>query len=172
MAPVTIDTAEPVRQLLETLDAKQSRRAKERVLQVIDISVGLVVMVSGLFALFATPLSVLQEVQVFWLVWLWGGLLVFGGFLTALGRLTGIWILETTGLGQSIFGVAIYAVVVSALIANAIGVVVAVALIGAALLMLIRRYVELSLFLNVGAPRGVLGRLDAAMRRRTTPAAR
>lgn len=156
----------------ETMEAKHSRRLKERVLQVIDISVGVVVMISGLFALFATPLSVVQEVQIPWLVWLWGGLLVFGGFLTALGRLTGIWILETTGLGQAIFGVAIYAVVISALIADAIGVVVAVSLIGAALMLLIRRYVELSLFLNVGPSKGVLVRLDAAMRRRTKPAAR
>jgi hypothetical protein len=134
--------------------------------------VGLAVLASGVFAIVATPPSVTATISLPLFVALWGGLLIAGGFSSALGRLTGIWILETTGIAAAGFGALIYLVIVSSLLVNSLDAAVAITLILVALLALLRRYVELQMLLSEPGQRGFIVRLQALLRVRTVASLR
>jgi len=136
-------------------------------LKALDVAVGLAVLAGGVFALVATPLSVTREVDLPLFVTLWGILLVSGGFSSALGRLTGIWILETAGIAAAACGALIYLAIVSKLLLDDLGVGLAVCLILVALLALLRRYIELQIFLSEPGDRGLLARLQSLFNIRT-----
>lgn len=135
------------------------RALLDGILKTIDVTVGLVALVAGVFALIASPPTIVREVSLPFLVVLWGVLLIAGGFSSALGRLTGVWILETAGIAGAASGALIYLAVVSTAIRDELGVVVAVCLILIALLAMVRRYVELQIFLSEPNEPGVLNRL-------------
>lgn len=141
-------------------------------LKAIDVAVGLVALVAGVFALVAAPPSIVREVSLPFLVTLWGVLLILGGFSSALGRLTGIWILETAGIMGAASGSLIYLAVVSTAIASALGVAVAVCLILIGLLAMVRRYVELQIFLSEPDERGLIARIQNLLRTRTLSSVR
>lgn len=149
----------------------RSRRKEilEGLLRAIDVTVGMLAMVAGIFALAATPPTILREVTIPQLVWLWGGLLIVGGFAAALGRIIGLWIFETSGIAAMAFGTAIYAVVLSQVIHDELGVIVAAALITIALLLMARRYVQLQIFTSEPDERGWLSRVVTVLTRRTPP---
>lgn len=144
------------------------RAILDGMLKGIDVTVGLVALVAGVFALVAAPPSIVREVSLPFLVTLWGVLLIAGGFSSALGRLTGLLILETAGIVGAAFGALIYLVVVSTAIADALGVAVAVCLILIALLSMVRRYVELQIFLSEPGKRGLFRHLRHFLRGRPT----
>lgn len=135
------------------------RAVLEMLLKIVDIFVGLAVLTGGIFALVATPPSVAHEVELPMFVTLWAMLLIVGGFSAALGRLTGIWILETAGIASSAFGALIYLAIVSKLLLTDLGVGLAVFLILVALLALIRRYLVLQIFLSEPGDTGFFVRL-------------
>jgi hypothetical protein len=126
--------------------ARRRRAVLEVMLRVIDVAVGLLAFAGGIFALVATPPSVIREVQWPPLVWVWGGLLIVGGFGIMGGRITGVWLAETSGISAAAFGMLIYLVVVSSAIKSELGIVVAATIIGIALLLMLRRYIELQEF--------------------------
>lgn len=146
--------------------------ALDALLRIIDVTVGLAVLASGVFAIVATPPSVTATISLPLFVALWGGLLIAGGFSSALGRLTGIWILETTGIAAAGFGALIYLVIVSSLLVNSLDAAVAITLILVALLALLRRYVELQMLLSEPGQRGFIVRLQALLRVRTVASLR
>lgn len=142
------------------------RELLHSILKFIDIAVGITAIVGGVFAIAATPPTVMREVSVPLLVWIWGGLLIIGGFGGALGRITGIWLLETTGIVAMGAGTLIYIAVVGSLVPDQMGLVVAITLFVVALLSMVRRYVELQIFLSEPDEPGFVSRLHAAFRLR------
>lgn len=164
MQPVPLENGRP--RMIPT----RRRVILDAMLKVIDVVVGIAAIVGGVFTFVATPPTVLREVSLPVLIVLWGVLLILGGFLMTLGRLTGIWIFETTGLAGATFGAAIYLAVVSSVIDTELGVVVACSLILIAMLFMLRRYVELQIFTATPADeKGFLARLAAIWAVRTTP---
>lgn len=117
-----------------------------RALAVLDIAVGVVSILSGLVALFAPPPSVLREVQVPALIWLWAGLLIVGGSSLAFGRIVDRWVFQTSGIAAMIPGAGIYLVVLLSAARVDLGVLVACGVILVAVLLLLRRYLELQAF--------------------------
>lgn len=148
------------------------RVALDALLKITDVVVGIAVLAGGVFALVATPPSVAREVELPLFVILWGTLLVLGGFSSALGRLTGIWILETAGIAAAACGSLIYLAIVSKLLLDDLGVGLAVCLILVALLALLRRYIELQIFLSEPGDRGLLVRLQGLFNIRTVASLR
>lgn len=128
----------------------------------------LVALGGGIFALAFTPESVVKELAD-WdiLVVLWGGLLVLGGLLGFVGRLTRVWVIETPGTVASIFGAAIYVVVLGATAFTTTTAAVAVCLIVISALCLLRRYTELQIFTTDPEADTFTERLRAALARRT-----
>lgn len=158
-----------------TLATEQARPNVRRhamlgcILKAIDITVGLVSVVAGVFALVAAPPSVVREVSLPFLVVLWGALLIAGGLSSALGRLTGIWILETAGIISATSGTLIYLVVVSTAIGATLGAAVVASFILIALLAMARRYIELQIFLSEPKERGLIAHIQSLLRLRTAP---
>lgn len=148
------------------------RAVLDGLIKCIDVSVGIIALIAGVFALVAAPPSIVREVSLPFFVVLWGVLLIAGGFSSALGRLTGIWILETAGIMGAATGALIYLAVVATAITTELGVAVAVCLILVALLALIRRYIELQIFLSEPTDVGLVARLRGLLRIRTTSALR
>lgn len=152
------------------ISTENSRRrsALALLLKLIDIGVGLTAIVGGVFAIIATPATVAHEVGVPGLVYLWGALLIVGGFCAALGRLVGIWILETTGIVGMCFGTLIYIGVIAGVLQGRGGpeVIVAVCMFIVALLAMIRRYVELQIFTSEPNERGWIARLHSLLKLR------
>jgi hypothetical protein len=144
--------------------ATRRRRITNAALRVIDTAVGIAAFAAGVFALVATPPTILREVQWPWLVFVWAGLLILGGAALAFGRITGIWLFETTGIAAAAFGLAIYVVVVSTAIPREPGVLVATVLLFLGLLLMGRRYVELQEFTSEWGRLGPVERMQEALR--------
>jgi lysylphosphatidylglycerol synthetase-like protein (DUF2156 family) len=136
-------------------------------IKLIDVTIGLACIVAGVFAIIATPATVLSEVDAPPVIVLWGILLVAGGFASALGRLTGVWILETAGIAGAAFGAIIYILLVGSAVDEQNGVITALCLIIVALLGMLRRYIELQIFLSEGRGRGILKRMAEILATRT-----
>lgn len=149
-----------------TQTATRRRRVTHLALRVIDTFVGVGAFAAGVFALVATPPTILREVQWPWLVFVWAGLLILGGASLAFGRITGVWLFETAGIAAGAFGLAIYIVVVSTAIPREPGVIVATILLFLGLLLMGRRYVELQEFTSEWGRLGPVERLQDALRMR------
>lgn len=140
---------------------EKRRRILDALLKATDVAVALSAVVGGVFTFVATPPTVLREVSIPFLIILWGCLLLLGGLAGLVGRLSGIWIIETTGLAAMAAGALIYLVVVSSAIPSELGVVVAVSLIAAAMFSMMRRYIELQIFTAIPTEPGLINRLRA-----------
>lgn len=157
---------------MTTLEPKPNPTDRRRVvaaglIKLIDVAIGLACIVAGVFAIVATPPTIVAEINATPVVVLWGVLLVIGGFGSALGRLTGIWIIETAGIAGAGFGALIYLVVITSAVNEKNSVATALCLILIALLGMVRRYVELQIFLSEGSDRGMLKRLTEILATRT-----
>jgi hypothetical protein len=149
------------------------RKAKEATIRVIDLVIYAGVLACGVFALIATPTTVLQVLNGFeWLVVLWASLLTVGGLLGFVGRLTRLWALELPGTSAGITGCIIYAIVLAKTSFTNPLVLVAVILVIIATLTLVRRYIEMQIFTSEPGTGTFLTRLRVAPRRRTTDAVR
>lgn len=141
-------------------------------IKIIDVAIGLACIVAGIFAIVATPPTVIKAINLDGLVFMWGALLVAGGFLSALGRITGVWILETVGIASAGTGALIYLVVISAALHDHNSVITALCLILISLLGMVRRYIELQIFLSEPGDRGIVHRLQEILTHRVpSPAA-
>lgn len=146
-----------------------SRRVKEAIIRVIDIITYAAVLAGGFFAVKFTPDSVLQLLHGWeWVIYLWAGLLILGGVLGFIGRLTRIWAIEVPGTGAGIAGALIYSVVLANVATMTPTVWVAETLVIIATLTLLRRYIELQIFTTEPGAKSFTDRLAAAIRRRTT----
>lgn len=130
-------------------------------LRVLDILISVCIVASGIFALVAPPESFLRAVDLYWLVYTWGALLTLGGLLSGIGRTSGLWLFETTGLALAIPGTAIYLGAILFFVPADIGLITAAALFGVAMLSQIRRYVEIQMFITEPGEDTWIGRLRA-----------
>jgi hypothetical protein len=152
----------------ETHAAARRRRARlEALLKSVDVGVAVVAIAAGIFAVAATPPSIVREVSVPFLVWFWGLTLMVGGIAAGAGRISGIWILETSGIMSMATGTFMYLAVVSTALRKEPGVAVPLGLIVIALLAMLRRYVELQLFLSDPDDKGFWSRVNELVHQRT-----
>ncbi|BAU32446.1 hypothetical protein [Microcella alkaliphila] len=146
-----------------------SRRIKEAMIRVIDIITYAAVLAGGFFAVKFTPDSVLALLEGWeWVIGLWALLLIIGGLLGFIGRLTRVWAIEVPGTGAGIAGALIYAVVLANIAFMTPTALVAEALVVIATLTLLRRYIELQIFTTEPGEKSFTDRLAAALKRRTT----
>lgn len=145
----------------------RKRRVIEMTIRVFDVLIYLAVIAGGVYALWFTPNSVVQELANWeWLIPWWSGFLLVGGTLGAIGRITTIWILEPSATVAAFVGVLMYFVVLGSTALNSLTSVVAVTLVFCALLGLARRYLELQLFGSNPSAITLRDKLEDLVRRR------
>lgn len=145
------------------------RRLKEAAIRVIDIVTYAAVFAGGWFALHFTPDSALMLLADWpWVIVLWAVLLIVGGALGFVGRLSRVWAIEVPGTGAGIAGALIYSVVLANEASQNPTAHMANALVIIATLTLLRRYIELQIFTSEPGEKSFAERLANALRRRTT----
>jgi hypothetical protein len=138
----------------------------ERAIWLIDLTAYLLVCIAGLFAAFDSSVYVVSVVQVPWVIWLWGSLLVGGGLFAFIGRLTRVWALEFFANVWAAAGAVLYAIILVPAVASGSSVAV-FALVLVAWLFMLRRYAELKIFTSEPGLDTFRKRLDRALRLRT-----
>ena len=153
-----------------TIDDRR-RHVREIAIRIIDIITYAAVFSGGIFVLHFTPDSAeILLVNWPWVITLWSGLMITGGVLGFIGRITRIWAIEVPGTGAGIAGALIYAVVLgNAAIVNTTA-FVAVTLVIIATLTLLRRYIELQIFTTEPGAKSLSERFVIAFKRRTVNA--
>jgi hypothetical protein len=143
------------------------RKVLEAVIRVVDLVVYGAVFLGGIYALTATPNSVVDELAgAEWLLGLWAALLLGGGLVGFLGRLTRYWLVENPGTVAAFFGIMIYFVVLGKFAFASVTSAVAVVLVLVAMAFMVRRWLELQIF-GTDPDRDWRARVAAALHRRT-----
>lgn len=146
----------------------ERRRRYEALIRWIDLVAYLVVFIGGLYALYATPETITDELQgVMWLVGVWAAMLFTGGAVGFAGRLTRYWMLEVPATVIAFFGVVIYVVVLGRFAFTSVTAAVAALLIVVAGLMMARRWAELQIFATDPDAHDFRQRMAEIVRRRT-----
>lgn len=145
------------------------RRFLEAAIRIIDIVIYFAVFVGGCYAIGSTPNSVVTELAGWeWLVPIWAGFLLIGGGLGVVGRVTRIWILEPPADVAAIIGIIMYFIILGKTLTTSVTAAVATALIFCAMLLMLRRYVELQIFGTDPNNKEFSDRIAEMLRRRTT----
>jgi hypothetical protein len=146
----------------------EKRRRLEALIRVIDMIIYLAIIAGGVYALFYTPASVQTELAGWdWLIGVWASLLLAGGVLGFLGRLTRYWVLEVPATPAGVFGILIYLVILGRTAFTSVTAAVATTLVFVAMAVLVRRYVELQIFASDPSNKDFQTRLAEMLRRRT-----
>lgn len=145
------------------------RQRKEAWIRLVDMLAYLAVFVCGLGALFSTPKTVTSALYGFpWLIVVWAVLLLVGGLLGFIGRLTRIWVIEIPGASAGLFGSAIYFVILGMAAVQLPTAVVAAGMIAVMTFLLLRRYLELQILTSEPEHVSFRGKLRVILNRRTT----
>lgn len=146
----------------------EKRRRLEAVIRVIDMIIYLAIIAGGVYALFFTPNTVQTELAGWeWLIGVWASLLLAGGVLGFIGRLSRYWVLEVPATSAGFFGVLIYLVILGRTAFDSLTAAVATTLVFVAMAVLVRRYVELQIFASDPEHKDFQTRLADMLRRRT-----
>lgn len=146
----------------------ERRRRLEAGIRVIDMLIYFAVFVGGLYALFATPQTVIDELAgSMWLVAVWAGLLCLGGAVGFIGRLTRYWMFEMPSTWLVFAGILIYFVVLGRFTFTSVTAAVAALLVLVAMCAVARRWVELQIFATEPGKHDFRYRMAEALRRRT-----
>lgn len=146
----------------------ERRKRFEALIRVIDMVDYFAVFAGGVYALFFTPDSVTLELAGWpWLIPLWAGLLLVGGMLGFIGRLSRYWVIEVPGTVAAIFGIAIYFVILARVAFASITAAVATMLVFLAISLMLRRYLELQIFTSDAREKRLAERLALILGRRT-----
>ena len=149
----------------ETATARRARL--DGFLRITDVTIGFAIVAAGVFALIVAPTTVQREVTLPALVTSWGLLLILGGLSATVGRLTGIWIMETVGIVAAATGVLIFIGVLGVTVGRTPTAGAALCIMWVAFACLVRRYIELQLFLSEPGERGLVGRILGLVKTRT-----
>lgn len=123
------------------------RRRYERAIRITDLIVYAAVFAGGLAAVFYPPASATDVlIQSPLLIAVWALLLLGGGLVGFLGRLTRYWLVEAPATVAGFFGAAIYLVLVGNLALDSAASTLAATLVFIAALALGRRWLELQIF--------------------------
>lgn len=143
------------------------RRFYEMCIRLVDLIVYAAVFAGGVYAIAATPSTVVDELgSANWLIVFWSVMLLAGGLVGFAGRLTRFWMVETPATVASFTGVLVYVIVLGRFAFTSITAAVAVALTVVAALTMARRWLELQIFATEPGL-NVRGRIVAALGRRT-----
>jgi hypothetical protein len=147
------------------------RRFYEAIIRIVDLIVYLAVFAGGVYALAFTPATVTEQLADFpALVVMWSFLLMAGGFVGFIGRLTRHWMTEVPATVAAVFGILIYLVILGRFAFISITATVAVVLIVVAMFFMVRRWAELQIFSTEPGSLAFRERVAAAIRRRTADA--
>lgn len=145
------------------------RKWKEALIRIIDLVAYSAVFLGGIGAFLVTPTTVKSALYGFpWLITVWGVLLLVGGFLGFVGRLTRIWVIEIPGASAAFFGSAMYFVILGLAALRLPTAIVAVALVAVMMALMARRYTELQILTSEPGDVGFTQKLRAILQRRTT----
>lgn len=146
----------------------ERRRRFEALIRLIDLTAYSAVFVGGIWALVFTPDSVTLELSG-WpgLIVVWAVLLLAGGGAGFLGRLTRYWVIEVPATVAALFGILIYFVILGQTVFRSVTAAVAAVLVLVAMLLMLRRYLELQIFSTEPDERRFPDRVAAMFRRRT-----
>lgn len=143
------------------------QRALSHAVRIIDLIVYAVVFVGGLYAIATPPDTVVDVLEHYeWLAIVWAILLVGGGLVGFIGRLTRYWLVENPATIAASSGILIYVVILYQYTFTSITAAVATALALVACGFMIRRWLELQIFATE-PHRPRTERLLDAMKRRT-----
>lgn len=145
------------------------RRRIEAAIRIIDLTVYAAVLAGGVYALVSTPATIVDELQGFeWLIGLWASLLLAGGSVGFVGRLSRYWFVEVPATVAAFFGIFIYFVVLGRYAFTSVTAAVAAALVLVAMCTMARRWAELQIFATDPDAHDFRHRMADALRRRTT----
>lgn len=145
------------------------RKVKEALIRIVDLMAYAAVFLGGVGAFLVTPATVKSALYGFpWLIIIWGVLLVVGGSLGFIGRLTRIWVIEIPGASAGFFGSAMYFVILGLAALRLPTAIVAVSLVACMMFLLGRRYLELQILTSEPGDVGFTKKLRSMLRRRTT----
>lgn len=146
----------------------QRRRLYEGLIRAVDLIVYAAVLAGGIYAMLATPSTVVDELAgAEWLIVFWSLMLLAGGAVGFVGRLLRRWMVETPATVASFTGILVYVIVLGRFAFSSVTAAVAVSLVVVAALTMLRRWLELQIFATEpGAD--LRGRIVEAWRRRTS----
>lgn len=146
----------------------EKRRILEGLIRVTDLLIYATVIAGGVFALVFTPSSVRTELTGWeWMIPIWGGMLLAGGIGGFVGRLSRYWIIEVPALPLAAVGIGTYFLVLGSTAFSSPLAAVAATFVLVALLMMVRRYLELQIFASEPDDQDIRARVFAILRRRT-----
>lgn len=123
------------------------RRRYERSIRVVDLVIYAAVFLGGLAAVFAPPASATDElIRTPALIALWAALLLGGGLVGFLGRLTRYWLIEGPATLGALFGASIYFILLFNAALDTVTTTMAAVLVFVAMASLARRFLELQIF--------------------------
>lgn len=148
--------------------APEKRRVLEALIRITDLVIYAAVAVGGVFAFIAPPPTVQSELVGWeWLIPVWGAMLVVGGLGGFAGRLSRYWIVEVPALPFAGIGIGVYFLVLGTTATVTPFTTVAAMIILAAMLNVLRRYLELQIFASEPDDQHIRARVAAMLRRRT-----
>jgi len=146
----------------------ERRRLFEQTIRIIDLVVYVAVCMAGVYAAIGTPNLVLEELAGSeWLIYVWATLLLVGGSVGLLGRLTRYWMVEVPATVVAFTGVLIFLILIAKFSFTSITAAVATTLVLVALAWTVRRWAELQIFASDPDPPDLRSRVAEALRRRT-----
>jgi len=123
------------------------QRILEAAVRVLDLIVYATVFVGGAYALATPPNTVVDSLEGYeWLVTIWAILLLVGGLVGFVGRLTRYWLVESPATIAAATGITIYVVVLAQYTFLSITAAVATTLAIVAGAFMVRRWMELQIF--------------------------
>ncbi|MDD7930061.1 hypothetical protein [Microbacterium thalli] len=148
--------------------APEKRRVLEALIRVIDLIIYAAVGVAGVFAIVAPPPSVQTELAGWeWLITVWGALLILGGAGGFAGRLSRYWIVEVPALPFAGIGIGVYFLILGTTATVTPFTTVAAMIVLAAMLNMLRRYLELQIFASEPGDQDIRTLVAAILSRRT-----
>lgn len=154
-----------------TTDPNRRRLRWERTIWVLDLLAYGFLGFSGWAALFSPSAYIVREVQVEWVILVWGLLLAVGSTVALIGRLVRLWAVEIVANVAAWSGAAIYAYIVAGAVLNGSSLVL-FGFVLAALVSAFRRYAELHIFTSEPGLDSFSKKVAALLRRRTEYAVR
>lgn len=146
----------------------ERRRRFEAIIRIVDMFAYVVVFGSGVYAIAATPTTVVDELAgAEWLIPMWATLLLGGGVVGFAGRLSRRWMLEVPSTWLSFAGILIYFVVLGRFAFTSITATTAALMLLVALAFIVRRWAELQIFAIDPDQSDFRSRMAEALRRRT-----
>lgn len=143
------------------------RRRFERAIRISDLVIYAAVFAGGIAAVAYTPASATDElIRTPVLIVVWAILLIGGGLVGFIGRLTRYWLVEGPATVSAFFGAFIYLILIGNLALGSATSTLAATLILVAMVSLGRRWFELQIF-GTEPDLGWRKRLRAAVHRRT-----